>query len=286
MFGFLNICKPKGLTSFDVIRVLRKVLKIKQIGHTGTLDPLAQGVLPICIGKSTKLIDYLQEDKAYIASLKLGFVSDTYDTEGEIREFSGKKVSKEEFEAALNDFRGEIEQAVPIYSAVSVDGQRLYDLARKGKTVENLPERTVNITKCELLEFSPAEQSAKIEIHCSKGTYIRSIIHDLGQKLGSGALMDGLVRTKSGKFEISNSVPLDKIQSPSDVERYLINPVDVLSYNCAELSDDELEKIKVGQQIKNRGFSDNEVLLLTHKGDLASIARAQGESIKVIKVFV
>ena len=153
MFGFLNINKPIAKTSHDVVAVLRRITKIKQIGHTGTLDPFAEGVLPICIGKATRLIEYLEDDKAYIGTIQLGKSTTTYDIEGEGVKFSDKKVTQEELENALLQFRGKIEQLPPIYSAIKVNGKKLYEYARKGEEVKIEP-RKVNIYKLELVNFN------------------------------------------------------------------------------------------------------------------------------------
>ena len=152
MFGFLNVYKPQGKTSHDVVAVLRRVTKIKQIGHTGTLDPFAEGVLPICIGKSTRLIEYLNDDKAYIGTVQFGKTTTTYDTEGEIVKTSDNKISLKDVEDCLPQFRGEIQQLPPIYSAIKVKGKKLYEYARNGEEVEIQP-RSVNIHKLEIIDF-------------------------------------------------------------------------------------------------------------------------------------
>ena len=191
LFGFLNVYKPKGMTSHDVVGRLRRITKIKQIGHTGTLDPFATGVLPICIGKSTRLIEYLEDDKEYLATVQFGKNTDTYDLDGETIATFDKKVSEEEVVIALRSFEGEISQVPPIYSAIKVNGKKLYDYARAGQEVEIQP-RTVFISKIELVEFNEEKQEAKVIVACSKGTYIRSIAYDLGQNLGCGAYLSAL----------------------------------------------------------------------------------------------
>ncbi len=286
IFGFLNIYKPKGLTSFDVIRILRKVLKIKQIGHTGTLDPMAEGVLPICIGKSTKLIDYLQEDKGYIADIKFGFVSDTYDMEGKVEKSSDEPISEENVKQLLKTFEGKIEQTPPIYSAIKLNGKKLYEYARKGETDIEIPKRTVNITKIELLNFDDETQTAKVNIECSKGTYIRSIVHDLGQNSNRGAVMTKLIRTKSGKFTLEKTIKLEDCTTPDVIVNNLLNPLEVLAYKRSELDDKDLNRAITGQRLLNKGFEENEIVLLTKDEKLVSIAKVVDNSIKVIKVFV
>ena len=288
MFGFLNINKPKGMTSHDVVAMLRRALKIKQIGHTGTLDPMATGVLPVAIGKASRLIEYLQENKGYIADVQFGKVSDTFDTEGAVKDYSNKKAAKEQIKEALNNFRGKIEQIPPAHSAVHYKGKRLYELARQGIIPDDIPKRTVFVTKLELVEFDEESQSAKLEIHCSKGTYIRSIINDLGLTIGTGAVMSGLVRTKSGLFELENAISPDCITDKAEAEKYLINPVVVLSYKCYELTEIEYKKIQHGQSIATDDFEDNEYVCLTFNNELCAISQKQENSNTLVtkKVFI
>lgn len=288
MFGFLNINKPKGMTSHDVVAMLRRALKIKQIGHTGTLDPMATGVLPVAIGKASRLIEYLQENKGYIADVQFGKVSDTFDTEGAVKDYSNKKAAKEQIKEALNNFRGKIEQIPPAHSAVHYKGKRLYELARQGIIPDDIPKRTVFVTKLELVEFDEESQSAKLEIHCSKGTYIRSIINDLGLTIGTGAVMSGLVRTKSGLFELENAISSDCITDKAEAEKYLINPVEVLSYKCYELTEIEYKKIQHGQSIATDDFEDNEYVCLTFNNELCAISQKQENSNTLVtkKVFI
>lgn len=286
MFGFLNIYKPKGLTSHDVVARLRRVSKFKQIGHTGTLDPLAEGVLPIAFGKATRLIEYLKEDKAYIAELEFGKVSDTYDTEGVVEKFSDKKVVKEQLIQALTFFEGEIEQIPPAYSAVHYNGKRLYELAREGIIPDDIPKRKVVINKIQLIDFNESLQTAKIEIACSKGTYIRSIVNDLGQNLGSGAVMTALTRTKSGLFTLDNSVQLDSISDADVVKSFLINPVDVLSYHQYELSEEQMDKVQHGQSLLCELFEQDEFVCLVFKNNLCALAQKQIDKLVTKKVFI
>lgn len=288
MFGFLNINKPKGMTSHDVVAMLRRALKIKQIGHTGTLDPMATGVLPVAIGKASRLIEYLQENKGYIADVQFGKVSDTFDTEGAVKDYSNKKAAKEQIKEALNNFRGKIEQIPPAHSAVHYKGKRLYELARQGIIPDDIPKRTVFVTKLELVEFDEESQSAKLEIHCSKGTYIRSIVNDLGLTIGTGAVMSGLVRTKSGLFELENAISPDCITDKAEAEKYLINPVEVLSYKCYELTEIEYKKIQHGQSIATDDFEDNEYVCLTFNNELCAISQKQENSNTLVtkKVFI
>lgn len=288
LFGFLNINKPKGMTSHDVVAVLRRALKIKQIGHTGTLDPMAEGVLPVAVGKASRLIEFLLENKGYIADLEFGKVSDTFDTEGAVKVYSDKKVTKEDLENALTHFRGQIEQIPPAHSAVHYKGKRLYELARQGIIPDDIPKRTVFVTKLEILDFNEEKQMAKMNIECSKGTYIRSIVNDLGLTLGSGAVMTGLIRTKSGMFELNDSVPLDAITDSAEGIKYLINPVKVLSYKCYELSEFEFQKIKHGQSLEVKDFEDNDYICLIYQNELCALSQKKEKTNVLVtkKVFV
>ncbi|MGL4308584.1 tRNA pseudouridine(55) synthase TruB [Cetobacterium sp. SF1] len=211
MEGIITIDKPTGITSFDVIRKLRKILKERRIGHTGTLDPLATGVLVICVGRATKLAQDIEGyDKTYIADFQLGYRTDTYDTEGKILEkVENFNVSKEDLENSLRKFIGNIGQIPPMYSAIKIDGKKLYELAREGKEIERA-SRPVTINKIELLDFDGI--NGKILCEVSKGTYIRSLIDDLGKDLGVYATMSGLRRTQVGGETLEKSYTLEEIE--------------------------------------------------------------------------
>ena len=285
MFGFLNINKPSGMSSHKVISVLRKITGIKQIGHAGTLDPLASGVLPVAIGKASKLIDYMTEDKAYSVGIYLGKVSDTFDMEGEVVAYSSNKVTREEVELALEKFRGEIEQVPPAFSAIHYNGKRLYELAREGIIPDDIPKRKITIYKNEIIEFDYENQILKLDIECSKGTYIRSIVNDLGQNLGVGGVMFELVRTKSSGFEICNSLDLDDSLTKDILEKNIINPIAVLNLECIEISNSEIEKIKNGNKFKNTTDKTGNVLLVLNEKILA-LAVADEEDVQPKKVFL
>lgn len=285
MFGFLNVYKPKGMTSHDVVAKLRKITKIKQIGHTGTLDPFAEGVLPICIGKATRLIEYLQDDKEYVATVQFGKTTDTYDLEGSVTEEFNKKVSKSEVLEKLKEFEGEIQQIPPIYSAIKLNGKKLYDYARAGQTVEIEP-RVVFISKIELLSFDEENQQAEILVACSKGTYIRSIAYDLGKKLNTGGYLVKLIRTKAGKFGIKAAVALSELDSTEKVLEDLINPIDILDLPKLYISDFEHEKVLQGQFLKNNTEFCNVFVLLIYNGSVDAVAFVEKDKIKVKKVFV
>ena len=283
MFGFLNIYKPVGMTSHDVVAVLRRLTKIKQIGHTGTLDPFAEGVLPVCIGKATRLIEYLKDDKEYLATVQFGASTNTFDVDGQVVSTSEKKVSHRDVENCLKSFEGEISQLPPIFSAIKVKGKKLYEYARKGEEVEIQP-RKVFIEKIEQKSFDENLQQAEILIKCSKGTYIRSIAHDLGQKLGCGAHLVKLVRTQAGSFRVEKSVKLDEI----NVDENLINPLDVLDLPKIEVIEEDLSMIRNGMPIKlNQNVKiGNFVVLIYNNVEICAVGIADGDKIKLKKVFL
>ena len=282
LFGFLNIYKPVGMTSHDVVAVLRRITKIKQIGHTGTLDPFAEGVLPICIGKATRLIEYLQDDKEYLATVQFGASTNTFDLDGEKTFVSEKKITKEEVIEGLKIFEGEISQLPPIFSAIKIRGKKLYEYARKGEEVEIQPRKVV-IENIELKNFDEELQQAQILIKCSKGTYIRSIANDLGQNLGCGGYLIKLVRTQAGAFRVENSVQLDGI----DVEANLVNPLEVLKLPKITVNDADLAKIKNGMPLfKSSDKIGNFVSLVYNDVEICAVGVADNNKIKLKKVFI
>lgn len=212
MNGVLLIDKPKEFTSFDVIAVVRGLTGQRKAGHTGTLDPNATGVLPVLLGSATKAQDLIpNHDKKYIADLKLGMTTDTLDIWGKELTKTESDITGEELESALDGFRGEIWQLPPMFSAVQKNGQRLYDLARKGMEVER-EKRKVTVYSLTLLEFDRKTQCGKLEVFCSKGTYVRTIIDDIGAKLGVGAVMTGLRRVEACGFSIDDCLTLDELK--------------------------------------------------------------------------
>lgn len=210
MDGVLNIRKEKGYTSFDVVAKLRGILHMKKIGHTGTLDPEAEGVLPVVLGKATKLVDLLTEkQKMYEALLHLGLETDTQDMTGKVLREQPVNVTEEEASAVIRSFLGEQQQIPPMYSALKVDGKKLYELAREGKTVERKP-RTVHFYEIEIKKIELPY--IRFSVTCSKGTYIRTLCHDIGQKLGCGGCMEELIRTRSGNFDLEDSMTLAQVE--------------------------------------------------------------------------
>ena len=223
MNGLLLVNKPPAHTSFDVIARLRGATGIRRIGHTGTLDPLATGVLPVLFGRCAKFADLLPDtDKRYTAGIRLGVTTDTLDITGKVLSRRASRVTKTELEAALRPFRGEIEQLPPMYSAVKIAGVRLYEMARRGETVERAP-RTVVIKELELLSFDEAAGDFSIDVRCSKGAYIRSLCADIGDALGCGAVLTSLVRTEACGFALARCTALEDCLQ-NGPERYLLPP--------------------------------------------------------------
>lgn len=210
--GVINVYKESGMTSFDVVRKIKKIAATGKVGHTGTLDPMATGVLPICIGKATKLVDYIMGDyKVYRAEMKLGLKSDTLDSEGKILSEKPVSCDEEQIRKEFEKFIGEIVQVPPMYSALKVNGKRLYELAREGKEVHR-DGRTITIYNIDIESIEIPY--VRFKVKCSKGTYIRTLIDDIGEGLGTGAIMTSLERVESGEaFNISNSYTLEEIEN-------------------------------------------------------------------------
>jgi tRNA pseudouridine55 synthase len=220
--GFILINKPAGITSHDVVEKLREITKIRRIGHSGTLDPFATGLLILGIGRefTKKLSVFQKKDKEYIATLRLGAESDTFDIEGKIVEKKVEKIpERKEIEEVLKNFLGEIEQIPPSFSAKKIKGKKLYELARKGIKIKAKPQK-VKIYEISILEYKFPH--LKIKVNCSSGTYIRSLANDIGKKLGCGAYVEELMRTKIGEFSIENAVELSKL-TPKNWKSFLIN---------------------------------------------------------------
>ena len=230
--GVINVYKEQGFTSHDVVAKLRGIVGQKKIGHTGTLDPDAVGVLPVCLGRATKLCDMLTDkDKVYEAVMLLGVETDTQDTTGQILKSSETdEITEEQVRAAALDFVGDYNQVPPMYSALKINGKKLYELAREGKTVERAARR-VQIFDIEILSIALPRVTMKV--HCSKGTYIRTLCHDIGQKLGCGACMEKLTRTKVSRFEIKDSLTLAQIEVLKKEDRLseILIPIDQMFAN-------------------------------------------------------
>ena len=245
MNGFLNLYKPKGVSSARVLNAVKRSLKGETVGHMGTLDPLADGVLPVAIGKSTRLFDYLlDKDKEYVATVAFGFSTDSYDLEGEITQRSDVLPSDAELEAACKKLTGDIMQIPPIYSAKCVNGKRSYELARKGVAVE-LPPKKVTVKSIRVLD-KISESEYKIKIVCGGGTYIRAIARDLGLLCGTVATMTSLTRTASGIFRIENSVTAEEFTSAAYKSALLVPPDEVIDYPIIRLDERQTERLYNG----------------------------------------
>ncbi|MCR8630765.1 tRNA pseudouridine(55) synthase TruB [Paenibacillus radicis (ex Xue et al. 2023)] len=254
--GILPVWKPKGFTSHDVVAKVRGILRIKRIGHTGTLDPQVTGVLPLCIGRATRLVEYIQElPKAYEATLKIGIATDTEDAGGEIIERADEvRLSQAQVEEVISSFVGEIEQVPPMYSAVKVDGKRLYELARQGLEVER-KSRKVTIYKIDILQMDLDLPCPEIRFHvqCSKGTYIRTLCVDMGKKLGYPAVMSDLVRTSTGSIGPEQCLTLEQIQQEmlqGTLAEKLIPAQRALAHlPSVNLTDEQARRALLGQKV-------------------------------------
>ncbi len=250
MLGFLNVYKEKGITSHDVVNRLRKIAGIKQIGHGGTLDPLAEGVMAVAIGKACRLLQYLTDDKCYLAEVKLGLATDTDDTEGKTlslcRDLS--HITEGQVKDALATFAGQQHQIPPIYSAIKKGGVKMYELARKGETPSEIEARQVNIYSIEFLGY--AAPFARFRVACSKGTYIRSIARDLGTILGCGGALSMLLREQSGPFRVEKSSRLEQLQSDkAALPQALMSPEAALAFDTLKLQPESAKKLAHGQAL-------------------------------------
>lgn len=273
MDGILVVDKPKGPTSRDVVNQVSKILGTKKVGHTGTLDPIATGVLVLTIGKGTKLTEMLQAStKEYIATAMFGIETDTLDTEGTIIKEEPVTITKEDVKRALKEMEGTYEQEVPIYSAIKVNGKKLYEHARKNEQVEELPKRTVTIYETEFLSFE--ENQATFRVVVSKGTYIRSFIRDLAKKLNTVAIMSDLRRTKQGTFPVEESHPLEEITKDTK----LISLIDAVSIPKQEATGEIFFKIKNGAVLE---FTQRApIVLWTNNGKALAIYEQDGPKIR------
>lgn len=239
--GIINVYKEKGYTSHDVVAKMRGILKMKKIGHTGTLDPDAIGVLPVCMGKGTKLVDMITDrDKTYEAVLKLGITTDTQDLTGTILKTAEVTATYDQIETVIMSYIGEYLQLPPMYSAIKVDGKKLYELARQGIEIDR-ERRKVIIKDIKILSYSKEEQEIRMLVDCSKGTYIRTLLHDIGETLGCGGTMKSLIRTAVGSFKIEEALKLSEIETlmrEEKIDAYVI-PVDEMFPNYDKVQVDK-----------------------------------------------
>ena len=280
MEGIIVVNKPKGITSFDVIRKLKKILKTKKIGHTGTLDPLATGVMLMCVGKATKLASDLEaKDKVYIADFDIGYATDTYDIEGKKIAENIIEISKENLEQSIKKFIGNIKQVPPMYSAIKIDGNKLYHLARKGIEVER-PERDVTIEYINLLDFK--DNKAKIETKVSKGCYIRSLIYDIGQDLGTYATMTALQRKQVGDYSLEISYSLEQIEEMvlNNDFKFLKTIEEIFSYDKYNLeTEKELTLYKNGNTVKIKENLENKKYRIYFQDEFIGLANVENNNL-------
>jgi tRNA pseudouridine55 synthase len=289
IFGFLNIDKPKGMTSHDVVaqvrRHARKTAGTDKVGHAGTLDPLATGVLILCLGHATRLSEYaMQSTKEYRAFVHFGIETTTYDAEGDVISEKEVALMPDTIEAAFAPYLGAIQQIPPIYSAIKKDGKKLYDIARAGETIE-LEPRAVTIHSLNLVDWqSPI---ATIDVVCSAGTYIRSLAHDLGAALNTGAHLSGLIRTRSGGFSLDNAVSLESLLQDEAWAKYLIAPKTALSdWQSIEISPEQATELKLGRFIPKADNLENPYVMAYLGEHLYAILENRGNQWKPHKVFL
>ena len=283
--GILIIDKPAGWTSMDVCAKLRGIFHEKRVGHGGTLDPMATGVLPVFIGRATRAVEFAEKsDKEYVAGLKLGVVTNTQDTSGEVLEERPVSVTRGDLEPVLEQFRGDILQVPPMYSAIKINGKKLYELARKGREVER-PARPVTIKSLELLD-EQGDGLYILRILCSKGTYVRTLCHDIGQALGCGGCMSSLRRSMAAGFALRDAHTLDEVQNAPDPTTLLL-PVDTLFADRTELvlSPAAEKKIRNGMTAVLPSLTPGEYRVYAQDGEFLALCRAQGGKLTTIKSF-
>lgn len=289
MNGIINIDKPKGFTSHDVVAKLRGILKTKKIGHTGTLDPDAVGVLPVCVGHATKVADMLTaSEKEYIAEVTLGSKTDTQDASGTVLATAEVRVSETDILRVAQSFLGDSMQIPPMFSAIKQDGKKLYELARQGVEVERKP-RPITIHEIEILEVCLDRQIFTMRIACSKGTYIRTLCQDIGERLGCFAHMSALKRTKSGRFEEKDSLTLNEIEQRVKAEDFsFLLPVDQVFEELPPLylSQRKAELMRHGVQVRTPGICEGTTYrVYDEKGNFLSISLAEQGMLKLKKTF-
>jgi len=286
MFGLLNVDKPKGVTSRDVVNRVQRVLRGEKVGHAGTLDPLATGVLVVCVGAATRLVEYVQRmRKQYSATFLLGRTSDTEDVEGNVVDLTEPPCPRRaEIEAALPKFVGDIEQRPPAYSALKVGGRRAYDLARKGQQVELLP-RKITVYDMTVSDYEYPE--LKLQITCGSGTYVRSLGRDLAEALDTGAVMSALERTAIGGFRVDDAVDPAALSSQNVAEFLLAPRAAVSELPAVELTQDEGHRIGNGQSIDNRWqLQCPEIAALDESGQLVALLTQRGpELLRPVRNF-
>ena len=283
MNGIVIVDKPQGWTSQDVVSKLRGKLRTKRIGHGGTLDPMATGVLPVFVGRATRGVEFFEHaEKTYETVLQLGVLTDTEDTSGTVLETRPVSVTAEQLLAVLARFRGEIMQIPPMYSALKVNGQKLYELARKGREVERQP-RPITIHELELLAFTG--ETARLRVRCSKGTYIRTLCKDIGLALGCGGCMAALRRVQAGAYTEGEAVPLETLIASEEPEAYL-RPVDTLfvSFPAITLTENQEKRCRNGNSFTLPG-EDGTFRAYSESGEFLMLAKRENGIMSTIKSF-
>ena len=285
--GIIIVDKPSGWTSQDVAAKLRGVFHERRIGHGGTLDPMATGVLPVFVGRATRAAEFMESaQKEYIAGLRLGMTTNTQDTSGETLQTAPVCVTRQELEAALKQFTGPIEQIPPMYSAIKIGGKKLYELARKGQELERKP-RPVTIYALELLDGDGADWT--IRVRCSKGTYVRTLCHDIGAALGCGGCMSSLRRTMAGGFTLRQAVTMPELLKFAEENdpQTLLMPVDALfaQHPALIVTMGQAARIRNGADVRDRSFADGTYRVYAEDGNFLMLGKAAGGTLSVIKNF-
>ena len=285
--GIIIVDKPSGWTSQDVAAKLRGVFHERRIGHGGTLDPMATGVLPVFVGRATRAAEFMESaQKEYIAGLRLGMTTNTQDTSGETLQTAPVCVTRQELEAALKQFTGPIEQIPPMYSAIKIGGKKLYELARKGQEIERKP-RPVTIYALELLDGDGADWT--IRVRCSKGTYVRTLCHDIGAALGCGGCMSSLRRTMAGGFTLRQAVTMPELLKFAEENdpQTLLMPVDALfaQHPALIVTMGQAARIRNGADVRDRSFADGTYRVYAEDGNFLMLGKAAGGTLSVIKNF-
>ncbi|MBQ9790166.1 MAG: tRNA pseudouridine(55) synthase TruB [Clostridia bacterium] len=280
MIGFFNCLKPTGSSSTFIVSKIKRATREKRVGHLGTLDPAASGVLPVAVGKATKFFDYfLNKDKVYFAVAEFGVETDSLDSEGNVLKTQQTQISRAKIQSVLSDFVGEINQIPPVFSAVKIDGKKAYELARAGKNVE-IKSRTVHVYSIELIE-DVRENAFSFRVHCSAGTYIRTLLVDIAHKLGEIANVPVIIREKSGPFEIKNAATIDQIQN--NPENYLISVENVFGHlKRVDFVEGDIKKVINGVSVSalNYALAKNQEFLGYVGGKLFGLFESDGLYLK------
>jgi tRNA pseudouridine55 synthase len=295
VFAVLNVYKPLEMTSHDVVQRLRRCLGIRRIGHLGTLDPMAEGVLPVCIGQATRLIEYFPTDKRYRAEITLGLDTSSHDREGEIvSQSDASHLTQADIEAVLPAFTGTFDQKVPLHSAVHVKGKKLYTYAHKGQTPEEIPTRPVTIHALSLVECLGADEDGKVrfvlDIHCAGGTYVRALARDIGQRLGVGGMLSALTRTAHGRFELSTATPLDTLLENPNPHHFFLDPVEVVGLPEVWIEDETryqelLNGMKIPIEPSYGRLGGNELYLALYGRMLIGVVQVSHRRLQPIKIL-